>query len=291
MVDAKEAGQKTGRTKTLADRVHSMDRRYMWWFLTILVATMLVIDISIPLKIGDETKEFVTFMDSFKRGSVILFSNDNTVTVNNVIGEACTATMRYLLERGVKIVFMSLRQDGVSLTLASLRSIPTVDRFKYGVDYVQFGYYAGDTRVVAALQRDVWGTLGADVRGTACKDIPLMQNIKQCTDFAAWIESGGGSQFTFYINNWSVPYNVPGACIQTAANLPDMTTWYRNRLLNGFVSDQTGSAALSRVLGYPSGLGRILNAQSAAHVLLIALILVGNLLYVQEKLRNQRREK
>jgi hypothetical protein len=282
-----EAG-KEAKKRSFYEKVYSIDRRYMWWGMTLLMAFILVNPLGIPMSISESTRTFAKFTDELKLGSVVLFSQDNTVTVHMAIGEGTYNAIRRLLERKNKIVFISLQQDGISTTLSTLKSIPNIDQYKYGVDYVQFGYYTGYQNVPAAMQRDVWGTLGADIKGTACKDLPIMQNLKKCTDFDAWFETGGGGEFVFYINTWSVAYQVKGTCMQTAANLPMMTTWYRNDVLNGFVNDQRGSAELSRIWGYPSKLAGILDAQSVGHLLLIALIIMGNVFYIWEKFLKRR---
>lgn len=271
------------------ERAFNFDRRYLWWGMTILIMFILVHPLNIPIPVNDSTVAFGKFVDNLKPGTAVLISQDNTVTVDLALKEGTVDLMRRLLERQVKMVILSLQMDGISTTLSSLKQIPNVDKYKYGVDYVQFGFYTGAQNVPAALQRDVWGTLGADVRGTAVKDLPIMQNLKQATDFAAWFETGGGGEFAWYINTWSIPYKIPGSCEQTAANLPLMTTWYQNGVLNGFINDQIGSAQLSRVWAYPSGLSGILDAQSVGHILLIALIALGNAFYIKHRFGTKRR--
>ena len=277
------------KEKTLYEKINNVDRRYIWWTLLISMMIILVYPLGIPISITEPTTDAYDFIVGLEEGDVVLFSQDDTATVHLAVGESVVNVFRYFLENNIKFVILSLQQPGISTTVAVLDSIPNIEDYEYGVDYVHFGFYSGGESVASSLVDDVWATLGADIDGTPVSEIPIMADLKKASDFDAWVESGGGGEYLFYIKNWSISEGIPGIAIQTSANVGAMTTWWtNNRILPGFVGDQRGAVELSQLMGYPSTFVAMLDAQSVGHMFLIALILIGNVFYLID--RNQRRE-
>jgi hypothetical protein len=114
-----------------------------------------------------------------------------------------------------------------------------------------------------------------------------MQNLKTAKDFDGWFETGGGGEFLHWLKNWYVSEGVPGSTAQSAANIPAMVTWYKNGWLEGYIADQRGTVELTQMLGYPSTFVAMLDAQSVGHLFLIGLIIIGNILYINERMRRR----
>lgn len=274
----------TKEKETLYYKIHNMDRRIIWWSLIILLVYILIRPLNIPISLSEPTKDAYDFITNLDSGDIVLFSQDDTTTVHLAIGESVIDIFRYFLENDIKIVILSLQQPGISTTVAVLDSIPNIDSYEYGVDYVHFGFYTGEESLTASLVSDVWGTLGADIHGTPISEIPLMENLRTAKDFDAWVESGGGGEYLYYLKTWTISEGISGIAIQTSANIGAMTTWWKNdKILPGFVGDQRGTVELTQLLGYPSTFVAMLDAQSVGHMFLIFLILVGNAVYLYDR--------
>jgi hypothetical protein len=130
------------------------------------LAFILIRPLNIPISITQPTKDCVAFLKSFEPGDVVLFSQDDTTTIHLVLGETVDDVFRYFLENDIKFVILSLQQPGITTTQYSLATVPNIESYEYGVDYVHFGFYSGEESVAASMVSDVWGTLGADVHGT-----------------------------------------------------------------------------------------------------------------------------
>ena len=105
-------------------------------------------------------------------------------------------------------------QVDIDLTWAKIMSeVPALGTtYKYGTDYVYFGYLPTQETTISLLRDNIASVLSTDKYGTSIGSIPLMKNISGAKDIATVCTSDTGDVQTYYVKLWKDgPTNTPVA--------------------------------------------------------------------------------
>jgi hypothetical protein len=154
------------------------------------------------------------------------------------------------------------------------------------VDFVHLGFKEGRQIVMKAMGQSLRQTFPKDHDGTPVGDLPLMREVDGYGDFALLIDISAGSPgVKEYVQVVQSRYRVKmvGAC--TAVSGPDYVPYYRAGQLLGLAAGMKGAAEYEKLVGYPGAATTGMAAQSASHLLLVAFIVFGNVMYFRARRR------
>jgi uncharacterized membrane protein YtjA (UPF0391 family) len=252
--------------------------------ITILIIIIpMIYPLNIPVPVTDEIKDFYEYVQNLPSGAVVLFAFDCETVQWVRTGGGVVATLNLLLREPVRIIIFSITPDAQPIypILLSLLTIP--EGKKYGVDFVYFGYISGGEAALAQLAFNLRSP-GKDYLGNKFDTLPIMDNVHDHNDVALLIQNDGGGETTkMYVRQWSSPYKVKMAMLQTPVNTVMNLPFRATGQIQWVIWDNAGGAELETLLGY-SGWGTAnTNAQNLLHIFIILMVILGNIGYALEK--------
>jgi len=271
-------------------KLESVDARIIYLILWIAVGIPLLTPLYLPLSISPYTVAFHKAIESLPAGSVVVFGMEvSPAGYAGELGPQSRATAYHLFTKPVKVIFLSYWETGAPL-IQDVWKDPYVAKAmqnkKYGEDYVNLGWIPGSAIGMAAFAQDVWKTVAADYKGTKLADLPIMANIKSVYDITMLIviESGspGGAHYLgmWQARNRDLMILVGSLGVSVGVNMPFVASGQYISILRG----GRGAAEYQRILNIVTPAdAQGADAMTMSHVVVLALLLVGNISYLALK--------
>ncbi len=279
----------------MLQKLQQLDRRWVFLLMLLAVAGPMLADWRLPEKPTALVRQTFEAIDQLPEGSKILLSWDWDPSAEGELGPMANAFVRHLCEKKHKMVFIALWPVGQQLIDDTIEKLIRVEypQLVYGRDYVNLGFKPGNEGVIKVLLTDLRQLYTTDARGTNIEKIPVMRGLNTVRDFDLVISVSAGYPG---IKEW-VQY--ASAAYPNQVRLITGTTGVSAPLLYPYIPDQLqgmlgaikGAAEYEQMLleKYPpphrEDVGKYQEAlrrmgpQMAAHLLMIGLILMGNILY------------
>jgi hypothetical protein len=222
-------------------------------------------------------------------GAVVCFGFDCGVWHWVRTGSGAIATLNLLLTRPVKVIIWSTQAEATGLwpLLESKLIIP--EGVEYGVDWVYFGFVAGQESGLAQLAADL-SSPGSDYYGTPLDEMPIMEGVNDYSDVSLVIQNGAsGAWPKFYVRQWSVPFKTPLALIQTPVNTLMNLPFRAAGQINWVIWANVGGAELESILGYKGWGTANTDAQNLIHVYTMLLVVIGNIGFHMSRKNKERK--
>ncbi len=283
-----------------------LDKR--WIFLLMLLSV--AIPIYIIGKTGKTFPEVPTILserafdaiESLDEGAPVLLSFDFDPASEGELGPMATAFVRHCCEKRVRMYFMALWPVGPQMIDDAISKVIKSDfpYLKYGTDYVNLGFKPGSEGVIKVIVTDLRELYTTDDRGTTIDEIPMMAGIHSLQDFDLVINVSAGYPGTKEWVQYAVtPYpdkiKLIAGC--TGVQAPLLYP-YIPQQLPGLLGAIKGAAEYEKLVmdkyGGPHPDPKYLEAkrrmgpQLVAHILIILLIIVANMIYFVERRREGR---
>ncbi len=271
------------------ERIQNLDRRIIFLTVAIAVILPLFFPLRLPIEVTAPVQQLYDVIEGLPAGSVVLISIDYDPSGAPELDPATFSILRQCFTRDLKVFVMGLWATGVPLGIRALDAVAVGEYSrKYGVDFVDFGYIPGGAVALVNLGRDVHNVCREDVYGTPVAEIPMMKRIKSADDFGLVISMSmgvpGSDQWIFY---YHARYRGNLATAQTAIGAPKYYQYLQTGQLVGLIGGMKGAAEYERLVDN-YGLATVgMDSQSSAHVLIIAFIVLGNVIYWMEKRRKK----
>jgi len=247
-------------------------------------------------------------LEKLEEGDKILLSFDFDPGSEGELGPMATAFVRHCCEKKLKMYFMALWPVGEQMIVDNINRVikADFDHLVYGTDYMNLGYKAGNEAVIKVVITDMRQLYTTDAEGTAIDEIPMMQGVDniKAMDLMVNISAGypGTKEWVQYAATRYpdkitlvagctgvqapllypyIPQQLPGllAAIKGAAEYEKLVMEkYGKRDADGNM-DEEGKYFEGR---------RRMGPQLVAHVLMVLLIVVGNIIFFAERRREKR---
>jgi hypothetical protein len=209
------------------------------------------------------------------------------------------AFTRHCLVKDHKVIFMCLFATGQSQLNVTLEGVirPEFPEKVDGIDYVNMGYKAGNEGVLNVIITNFQKMFPTDVNGVPYDSVEVMDGIVSCKDLDLVISVGGGrpgiKEWVLFVGD---PGHVPIAAGVAAVVAPQLYPYYPSQLL-GILGGIKGAAEYEEELKstYPRfedtetpGL-RMMGPQTLAHMVIMAFIIMGNILFFKERRKRANR--
>ncbi len=271
-------------------RLGQLDRRFIFIFIALAVIIPLVFEAEFPVVTTPIVQNIFDQVESLPENSLVLISSDyspSTVPENQPMLEAVA---RHALHLGHRLVLITLWPAGPPMIENMIRNVivPDFPDAVDGVDYVNFGFKAGNQGVINGAYSNFKDTFPVDVNGVAVGGIPLMAEVNRLDDFALIVGIGSGFPgVKEWIQFGSDRADVPMVGGVTAVEAPLLYPYFPKQLL-GLMGGLQGAAEYEAALvtRYPqfeessTQAVKRMGPQTVAHLVIIAFIVVGNIAYL-----------
>lgn len=277
--------------------LQTLDRRWIFLAMFLAVAIPLIMGMTFPEKPSDQVMDVFNAVENLPDGSNVVMALDYDPASEGELQPMASAFTRHCALKKHNIYFMTLWPQGGPMIQRSTdlleNDYPETYKGKYGSKYVNLGFRAGNEGVIKLVVEDLKKSYDTDVQGTNLNDIPLTKNLKniQQVDLLCNVSAGypGSKEWVLY---GSAPFDIPTVIGCTGVQAPIMLP-YIPQQLTGMLAAIKGAAEYEQAIinSYPElndnpaakeGLKRM-GPQLVAHVLLIGLIALGNVIYFWER--------
>lgn len=273
---------------SLLSRLDKLDRRWVFLLVALAVLIPLLFPLRIPLQTSATTQSYYDHIEALPAGSLVLLSTDFDPGSKAELYPMTEATIRHIFRKNLRVVIFSLWPAGPPMAELALQRV-LAERGKdkkYGVDYVNLGYKDGREAVIVDLGRSIRAAFPLDYHGTAIDQIPLMNEVTNYSNFTLFINISVGYPGTKeYVQYAQSRFNITMISGAGAVSVPEFSAYLQTGQIKGMLSGIAGCAEYEQLLQKPALALTFMDAQSAGHILIVLMIIVGNVLYFATRKR------
>jgi hypothetical protein len=269
-----------------------------------LLYLVLIVVVSLPLLLREPlfirtiepaqaTTHLYTAIEALGSNAAVLVAFDYDPTTSGEMEVISQALVGHLMDRGAKVVAMSLLPAGPATAQPLLEAL-AADRpdyaDSYGQRYVNLGYLPGQAAAVRLVGLSPERAFESDFQGTPLADLPVMDGITSAEDFDLVLElAARQDSVRWWIEQASMPYEVRLGAGVSAPVAPLTQPYYETdpRQLVGLVGGVPGAVtyeALHTEQGSPAqSVVSRLDSQMAGQLLLVFVLLVGNGIFLVQR--------
>jgi hypothetical protein len=287
--------------------LRSLDRRWvfllMFWAVLVPIYFVGITGRTFPEIPGALARATFDEIEHLHEGDPVLLAFDYDPASEGELGPMATAFVKQCAAKKLKMYFMALWPLGSQMADGTIDNVIKADfpNMVYGKDYVNLGYKSGNEAVIRTIVTNLRELYTTDSRGTSLQDIPMMTGIENIQQMKLIINVSAGYPGTKEWVQYAVtPYPdrirmVAGVTGVSATQLYP----YVPRQLPGLLGAIKGAAEYEKLVvnkyGGPHPDPKYLDGQRrmgpqlVAHLLVIGLIVVANILYFADRRRGVRR--
>ncbi len=257
-------------------------RRILFALILLGVAFPLLIKLGLPIETSENVRMVYDLVNSQPEGSHILISFDYDPASKPELHPMAYAIARNALERKYKVVCTALWPMGASLCAETFKRLKEeMPEIEEGVDFVNLGYKAGGIVTIQKMGADIRDVYPTDMSRKPIDELPIMSGVRNLKDFSfvCSISAGdpGLKQWVMVAHDKNKVVTTGGA---TAVSAPAILPYINEqKQLHGLLGGLKAAAEYEKLSGHIDIATSGMDAQSIAHLIIIAFIAIGNYQY------------
>ncbi len=280
--------------------LRTLDRRWIFLLLTWAVLVPIyfigVTGRTFPELPGALAHATFDEIERLQPGDPVLLAFDYDPPSEGELGPMATAFVKHAAEKGLRMYFLALWPLGAQMIDNTINRVIVADHpeLVYGRDYVNLGFKSGNEGVIRVVVTNLRELYTTDSLGTAVEDIPMMQGITNIQQMKLIINVSAGYPGT---KEWVQYASTPYPSLRLVAGVTGVQAPllypYLPQQLSGLLGAIKGAAEYEKLVvdayGGPSpdpkyleGLRRM-GPQLVAHLLIIALIVAANVVFIADR--------
>lgn len=261
-------------------RLESLDRRWLFGLMALLVMLPLLFPLALPLYPSAPVSAFRDAIARVPDGSVILMPCDYDPSGAPEMVPMTRTALRQLFRKRCRVVMLNLWNGGSGITDQVLRETAAeFPALRYGVDYVNLGYKAGNEAVMVLMGQGILNAFPRDYNGADTRTLPLMQHAHDYSSFPLMVNISEGYPGTKeWVQQVQGRFHLPMVAGVTAVSAPEFYPYLQSGQLQGLLGGMAGAAEYEKLQHETGSATRGMDAQSLAHYFVAFCILAGNAL-------------
>ena len=254
----------------------SVSRRWVFGAMGVVVVAALVFRVGLPIKTTAETQHVFDLLESLDTASIVMISFDHEASSLPEIGPLGEAIADHCLRRGVKVVGLALFSEGTAAGYTLLSRRARVFGRSYGTDWIYLGFRPQYTAAILGMGESIKQVFEMDYEGKSIETLPLGQRVRNYDDIALVVSVADGSMPTYWVELAGTRYGEKIVAALTAVMVTSFLPYLESGQLDGMLTGLKAAAEYEQLLKNPRSGTRGMDAQSAAHALIVVLIVIGN---------------
>ena len=248
--------------------------------MALAIAIPTIHPIGLPIDVTEPVQRVYDFVSSLPDGSVVVIGFDYEPGDEIDLNPIAQAIMHQLASKKIKIVAIGSFPAGPTFADECMAILEEYG-YEYGVDYVNLGYYAGGEPTLAAFAQNPAAVFPKDWRGNSITSLPIMQEVSTMKDFAMamTLNDGptGGTGTHEWVRQAVMAYGTPLIMGVTGVLAASNETYVQSGQCKGILAGLRAAAEYEKLTG-KKGTGTVgMDAQSIAHILIVAFVVLGNI--------------
>jgi hypothetical protein len=270
----------------------NVNPKIIYVLILVVVAIPLIRPFGLPMMVMKPTRDFFAVVDSIEPGANVMLSWDYNAAADVELGPIAKSLLIHLAKRGARVFAVASIPDGPMFADKALGVLDDLG-LVYGEDYVNLGFFAGGESGIAAWSDNFGSVFRADHRNkTPIAQIPMMAGINsaQSFDLIVSMNSGPGGYGVpdAWVRQIHVAEKVPLALAVTAIMGPQTQPYLQSGQIQGLLIGLRSAAEYEGLLENPGIATAQMDAQSAAHSVILILIVLGNISYFLDRKANKK---
>jgi hypothetical protein len=276
--------------------LQQVDRRFLYALLILVVGLPFFLNFQIPVTPSPSTEKMYTLIESLPEGSFVLFGVDWGAGTRGESRAQTYALMRHVMRKKLRFAIMAIGEpqspklvgDIARELQAEYNRQNTDYQYEEGVNWVNFGYKVDPDNFLKAWVKDIPSTIKMDVRGKEIATMPVLKGVKTAKDIKLLIDVAPSGAYESYIKFVQGPYSLDMGLACTSVMGPEAYNRLDAGQIKGLVVGLLGSVEYEALIKKPDSATRASNSSSAAHILIITFIILGNVAMVLERRQRAR---
>jgi hypothetical protein len=258
-------------------RLQNVDARAIYAIIGLVIASFVLQPVVLPLPVSPGTRMLYDFINKLPPDSVVVMSEEHTVGFWPECGPGAVAVWQHAFQRPLKLIFVAFVQDGALMEHTALTTLIDKGNKKYGDDYVQIGFVAGEETGVAAFAKD-FTMSKSDYYGTPLETLPLLKKARSAKDVALWVVTGSIGNY-WVLRQVNAAYGVPQATVTMAAQEAIYLPYLSSGQFVGMLNSVRGGAEYENLLKRPGFGNQMMGALTVGTGAIFCLVIFGNIVY------------
>ncbi|PCJ19824.1 MAG: hypothetical protein COB02_06460 [Candidatus Cloacimonadota bacterium] len=265
----------------------NLDRRYIFILIAFSVVIPLMVPLGLPLTPGAEATSMYKLIDGLKEGSKLVISFDYDPASKAELHPMAEAILHHAFRKKLKIFAISLYPAGPSMARNAFEKQSKGTGAIYGKDYINLGFYYGPNtgfNQVAVFSENIKNAFPVDERKVSVNDYEIMDGFNSLKDANALISiSAGDPGVPAYVSVANAIHKIKVGAGVTAVSAPKFFSYMDSGQIFGLLGGLKGAAEYEVLEGIKGKGLSGMDAQSMAHLVIILLIILSNIIYIIEK--------
>jgi len=260
------------------EKIDNIDRRWVYLLVALSVIIPFIIPVKLPVYITPETQQLFDAVEELPESSVVMLTFDYYPSTIAETEPMSRVALHHLFRKNIKVVTVTtVPLGGPSMAEMVTREIAEEYGKVYGVDYVNLGYKANYVAVLKGMGSSIEAIYPSDNLSVPLSELPLMNEVKSYEDIDFIYVVSDNGIVDYWISIVNAQYGTPVGCGVTAVMAPKFYAFVSAGQMTGLLGGMKGAAEYE-LLAHKKGRAFTgMDAQSLVHLLVIALVILGNL--------------
>ncbi|MBN1212754.1 MAG: hypothetical protein JXA92_09275 [candidate division Zixibacteria bacterium] len=260
-------------------------RHYVFLGLFVVIVAAMLINVKLDIKVSAETQKMYDYIDSLPQGSVLMVSFDHEASAVPEIKPLALTILRHAFKKGHRLIGVSLLAEGTGIGYRLMQETAREYDKVYGRDLVYLGFKPQYIAAILSMGESIPETFPEDYLGRPYTQFPLLDSVENYDDVAGVISIADGSLTTHWIEYARARYGVTVTAAVAAVMMTTYDPYIGSGQLHAMVGGLRGAAEYEKLLKIGGSGRRGMLAQTSAHVYVIIMIIIGNVIYIAERKR------
>jgi len=280
--------------------LNQLDRRWVFLAMLLAVAVPLLCGFSSPAALSPDTRAVFERLENLPDGSRIALAIDYDPSSEAELHPMAIAFVRHCVLKRHKMYFVTLWPTALPVIDRLVRQVIEKEfadrKLVYGEDYILLGYQPGEQVAIQVLANDIRKSKTRDDRGQSLDSLPMMRDVRGLKELDLLINvSAGYPGAKEWVQYAGVSTGLPIAVGSVGVQVPMLLPYIPKQMiglvgaLRGAVEYETALADQYPAVFRPEAAGAIplanigqrrMGPQLWAHLLIVTLILIGNVLFL-----------
>jgi len=262
------------------DKLETIDRRWVYLMVGLAVVFPFVFPVTLPISVTPEAQSLYDYVEALPDSSTVFLVFDYYPSTIPECQPIAVGALHHFFRKDCKVITLSnIPLGGPSMAEQVTRAMAERYDKVYGVDFVNLGYKANYVAVMKGMGQTISSIFPTDNSGTPLTELPLMDSVVNYEQIDFIFEVADNATADYWISIVNAQYGVPMGCGVTAVSAPKYYAFVGSGQLVGLLGGMKGAAEYEILLDQSDDAVTGMSAQSLVHLLIIALVVLGNLGY------------
>ncbi len=271
--------------KEFWSRLANVDRRILYILLALSVAVPLILKPQTRVRVSEPVRSAFNAVEQLPAGSAIMISIDYDPSSAPEVQPMLVALLRHAFRKGHKVVVMGQLALGLPLAEMALAEVAPQMGKEYGEDYVNLGYRPGFTAMMVGIGREIRDYFRTDYRGVPIDSFPFMRSVHNYKDIGLLVSLAHGAVADAWIQYVGGRFNQTIIVGCTGVNAPNLYQYLHSGQIKGLIGGLQGASEYETLVEKAGSATLGMPAQSAAHGLILLLLVIGNVGFLLSRRR------